>query len=41
VLPAVEDLHRAWLGLVAGPRVRILEQAIKAYPETISKDDLA
>jgi hypothetical protein len=39
--PSVDDLHRAWLGLVTGPQARILEQTIKAYPDAISKEDLA
>jgi hypothetical protein len=39
--PSVNDLHRAWLGLVTGPQARILERAIGAYPDGISKEDLA
>lgn len=35
------DLHRAWFSKLAAPKVRILEQLIRIYPESISKTALA
>jgi hypothetical protein len=39
--PTVADLHAAWLRLLSGPRARILECAIAAYPDSLEKAVLA
>lgn len=36
-----EDLHRAWFAKLAAPKVRILEQLIAIYPNSIDKAELA
>lgn len=41
VITAVTDLHRAWFSKLAAPKVRILEQLIRVYPEALAKGALA
>lgn len=38
---SVQDIHRIWLELLPGYMGRILESVIEAYPEPVSKEDLA
>jgi hypothetical protein len=39
--PTLNDLHGAWLRLVSNPQRQILAMLIAAWPEAVSKDELA
>lgn len=41
VMPTLEDLHQAWLGIVTGPQQRILREVIADYPSALPKEALA
>lgn len=37
----LEDLHRAWMGLLNGPQQRVLAPLLEAFPKGIPTDELA
>jgi hypothetical protein len=40
-IPDLSSLHKAWFSKLSNPKVRILQELIRRYPDALSKQSLA